>query len=111
LVEQFRLKVLGLANKEKLKEILSGEGADADVKHEQEGQYLEIRIPFIYTSNWKLQEDSEEFDRQIESRFLSINTSDGTQYSTAEEKIDFYKGFFKKDVFFSITFFIICFLS
>ena len=99
LVEEFRLKVLGVAKKEKLKEILSGEGVDADVKNEQEGQYLEMKIPFIYTSNWKLQEDGEEFDRGIESRFLSIYTSGGTQYSTAENKIDLCKDFFKKDVF------------
>ena len=107
MVEEFRLKILGVANKEKLKEILSGEGVDADVQHEQEGQYLEMKIPFIYTSNWKLQEDGEEFDRGIESRFLSIYTSDGTQYSIPEEKIDFYKDFFKKDVnlcFFTIFF-------
>jgi hypothetical protein len=44
LVEEFRLKVLGVAKKEKLKEIMSGEGVDADVKNEQEGQYLEMKI-------------------------------------------------------------------
>jgi hypothetical protein len=99
LVEEFKLAVLGQKNRERLKELIAGAGFFVPMKHRNETMFIKGRIPFIYTSNWSLEDANGIVDPAIASRFLQID-SNGKSYQriiTASE--DAYRHMFKEEVF------------
>ncbi len=101
LVEEFKLAVLGQKNRERLKELIAGAGFFVPMKHRNETMFIKGRIPFIYTSNWSLEDANGIVDPAIASRFLQID-SNGKSYQriiTASE--DAYRHMFKEEVFFN----------
>jgi len=97
LFEEFRLSNFGEKNRERLKELVAGEGFFAPFKHKNDQMFIKGKIPFIFTSNHSLKETNGFVDSAIASRFLQVNTN-GTIFKRVSECFDAYGHMFREEV-------------
>jgi hypothetical protein len=98
LIEEFKLSSLGEGNRERLKELVAGEGLVIPLKHRNEQLFIKGKIPFIYTSNNTLEEENGIVDPAIATRFLQVNAN-GIEYERLTDKSDdIYGQMFKEEV-------------
>jgi hypothetical protein len=98
LIEEFKLSALGDSNRERLKELVAGDGFFIPLKHRNERMFIKGKIPFIYTSNHTLEEENGIVDPAIATRFLQVNAN-GQEYERITNKShDIYDKMFKEEV-------------
>ena len=89
---------MGEGNRERLKELVAGEGLVIPLKHRNEQLFIKGKIPFIYTSNNTLEEENGIVDPAIATRFLQVNAN-GLEYERLTDKSDdIYSQMFKEEV-------------
>jgi hypothetical protein len=104
LVEEFKLKVLGKRNIERLSDLIAGRGFFVPVMLKNEQIFIKGKIPLIYTSNLSLEDTNGKVDIALASKFLQIN-SNGKSYKpkiSASEGV--YHHLFKEEVFLILYF-------